>query len=50
MCIKKYNSKAELIAAIKKATEQKRIWTEQVQSGRSVSALKEKGFNMITFN
>jgi hypothetical protein len=49
MTIKKFKSKEEAVKAIKEAATRKRIWTEQVQSGRSVSELKDKDFKLVKF-
>lgn len=49
MTIKKFKSKEEVVKAIKEAATRKRIWTEQVQSGRSVSELKDKDFKLVKF-
>lgn len=50
MTMKKFKSKEEAVKAMKEAVMRKRVWTEQVQSGRSVSELKDhKDFRMVKF-
>lgn len=49
MTMKKFKSKEEAVRALKEAVIRKRIWTEQVQSGRPVSELKDKDFKMVKF-
>ncbi len=49
MVMKKFKSKEEAVKAIKEAAMRKRVWTEQVQSGRSVSELKDEKSKMVKF-
>lgn len=49
MVMKKFKSKEEAVKAIKEAAIRKRVWTEQVQSGHSVSELKDEKSKMVKF-
>lgn len=50
MTIKRFKSKEEAVKVMKEAVMRKRVWAEQIQSGRSVSELKDnKDFKMLKF-